>query len=132
MEFRINAEDPRRNFLPQTGPIEFYNPPGGPGVRVDSHLYAGFKVTPYYDSLLAKLIVHARTREAALRRGARALDEFAVAGLETTLPLHLAILEDEDFRRGGVPTTFLAERELKSDGRGLLRLSTAGRSSPPS
>ena len=129
MEFRINAEDPRRNFLPQTGPVEFYNPPGGPGVRVDSHLYAGFKVTPYYDSLLAKLIVHARTREAALRRGTRALDEFAVAGLETTLPLHLAILEDEDFRRGGVPTTFLAERELKSDGRGLPRLAAADRPS---
>ncbi len=129
MEFRINAEDPRRNFLPQTGPVEFYNPPGGPGVRVDSHLYAGFKVAPYYDSLLAKLIVHARTRDAALRRGARALDEFAVAGLETTLPLHLAILEDEDFRRGGVSTTFLAERELKSDGRGLLRLAATGRPS---
>ena len=129
MEFRINAEDPRRNFLPQTGPVEFYNPPGGPGVRVDSHLYAGFKVVPYYDSLLAKLIVHARTRDAALRRGARALDEFAVAGLETTLPLHLAILEDEDFRRGGVPTTFLAERELKSDGRGLPRLAAIGQPS---
>jgi acetyl-CoA carboxylase biotin carboxylase subunit len=129
MEFRINAEDPRRNFLPQTGPVEFYNPPGGPGVRVDSHLYAGFKVVPYYDSLLAKLIVHAQTRDAVLRRGARALDEFAVAGLETTLPLHLAILEDEDFRRGGVPTTFLAERELKSDGRGLPRLVANDRSS---
>ena len=129
MEFRINAEDPRRNFLPQTGPVEFYNPPGGPGVRVDSHLYAGFKVTPYYDSLLAKLIVHARTRDAVLRRGARALDEFAVAGLETTLPLHLAILEDEDFRRGGVPTTFLAERELRTDGRGLLRLAANDRPS---
>ena len=129
MEFRINAEDPRRNFLPQTGPVEFYNPPGGPGVRVDSHLYAGFKVVPYYDSLLAKLIVHAQTRDAVLRRGARALDEFAVAGLETTLPLHLAILEDEDFRRGGVPTTFLAERELKSDGRGLPRLAATGRPS---
>jgi acetyl-CoA carboxylase biotin carboxylase subunit len=129
MEFRINAEDPRRNFLPQTGPVEFYNPPGGPGVRVDSHLYAGFKVVPYYDSLLAKLIVHAQTRDAVLRRGARALDEFAVAGLETTLPLHLAILEDEDFRRGGVPTTFLSERELKSDGRGLPRLAATGRPS---
>src|SRR5918997_4725325 len=129
VEFRINAEDPRRNFLPQTGSVEFYNPPGGPGVRVDSHLYAGFKVVPYYDSLLAKLIVHARTRDAALRRGARALDEFAVAGLETTLPLHLAILEDEDFRRGGVPTTFLAERELKSDGRGLPRLAAIGQPS---
>jgi acetyl-CoA carboxylase, biotin carboxylase subunit len=126
IEFRINAEDPLRNFLPQTGPVEFYNPPGGPGVRVDSHLYAGFRVAPYYDSLLAKLVVHAGSREAALRRGARALDEFAVAGLETTLPLYLAILEDEAFRRGGVPTTFLAERELKSDGKGLLRLAEAG------
>ena len=132
IEFRINAEDPRRNFLPQTGPVEFYNPPGGPGVRVDSHLYSGFKVTPYYDSLLAKLIVHAPDRDAALRRGVRALDEFAIAGLETTLPLHLAILEDEAFRRGMVSTRFLAERELKSDGRGLLRLAAAGRSSPSS
>ena len=129
IEFRINAEDSRRNFLPQTGPIEFYNPPGGPGVRVDSHLYSGFKVTPYYDSLLAKLIVHAPDRDAALRRGVRALDEFAIAGLETTLPLHLAILEDEDFRRGMVSTRFLAERELKNDGRGLLRLATTYRSS---
>ncbi len=125
IEFRINAEDPQRNFLPQTGPVEFYNPPGGPGVRVDSHLYAGFKVAPYYDSLLAKLIVHAGTRDAALRRGARALDEFALVGLETTLPLYLAILEDEAFRRGGVSTTFLVERELKNDGKGLLRLAAA-------
>lgn len=131
MEFRINAEDPRRNFLPQTGPIEFYTPPGGPGVRVDSHLYAGFKVSPYYDSLLAKLIVHAHDRNAALRRGARALDEFAVVGLETTLPLYLAILEDKAFQRGGVPTTFLAERELKNDGKWLLRLAAAN-SSPAS
>jgi len=127
MEFRINAEDPRRNFLPQTGPIEFYNPPGGPGVRVDSHLYPGYKVSPYYDSLLAKLIVHAENRIATLNRGARALDEFAVAGLETTLPLHLAILEDEEFRRGGVTTGFLAERELTSDEAGILRLAAAGR-----
>ena len=126
IEFRINAEDPRRGFLPQTGPVEFYNPPGGPGVRVDSHLYAGYKVSPYYDSLLAKLIVHAETREAALRRGARALDEFALAGLDTTLPLHLAILEDEDFRRGGVHTDFLAERELTGDGAGLPRLAAVG------
>ena len=129
MEFRINAEDPRRNFLPQTGLVEFYTPPGGPGVRVDSHLYTGFKVAPYYDSLLAKLIVHAKSRDAVLRRGARALDEFAIAGLETTLPLYLAILEDEAFRRGGVPTTFLAERELKNDGKGLLRLAAASPSS---
>src|SRR5918997_5085104 len=77
MEFRINAEDPRRNFLPQAGAVEFYNPPGGPGVRVDSHLYAGFKVAPYYDSLLAKLIVHAEDSPSAIRRGRRALDQLA-------------------------------------------------------
>ena len=121
IEFRINAEDPRRNFLPQAGLVEVYNPPGGPGVRVDSHLYAGYRVPPHYDSLLAKLIVHARDREGAIRRGLRALDEFAVSGMETTLPLHLAVLEDEEFRRGGVTTRFLADRELASDG-GLLRL----------
>ena len=121
IEFRINAEDPSRNFLPQAGLVEVYNPPGGPGVRVDSHLYAGYMVPPNYDSLLAKLIVHARDREASIRRGLRALDEFAVSGMETTLPLHLAVLEDEEFRRGGVTTRFLAERELESEG-GLLRL----------
>jgi len=121
IEFRINAEDPGRNFLPQAGLVEVYNPPGGPGVRVDSHLYAGYRVPPHYDSLLAKLIVHARDREAAIRRGIRALDEFAISGMETTLPLHLAVLEDEEFRRGGVTTSFLAERELESEG-GLLRL----------
>ena len=121
IEFRINAEDPSRNFLPQAGLVEVYNPPGGPGVRVDSHLYAGYMVPPHYDSLLAKLIVHARDREASIRRGLRALDEFAVSGMETTLPLHLAVLEDEEFRRGGVTTRFLADRKLESEG-GLLRL----------
>ena len=125
IEFRINAEDPRRNFLPQSGPVEFYNAPGGPGVRVDSHLYAGYRVPAYYDSLLAKLIVHGADREVAIRRGMRALDEFALVGLETTLPLHLAILEDEEFRRGGVSTDFLAERELRNES-GLLRLATTG------
>ena len=123
MEFRINAEDPRRGFLPQTGPVEFYNPPGGPGVRVDSHLYPGYRVPPNYDSLLAKLIVHADDRDAALRRGTRALDEFAIVGLETTLPLHLAIIEDEEFQRGGVPTSFLSGRELKNE-KGLPRLAS--------
>ena len=125
IEFRINAEDPRRNFLPQAGLVEVYNPPGGPGVRVDSHLYAGYRVSPYYDSLIAKLIVHAGDREAAIRRGLRALDEFAISGLETTLPLHLAVLEDEEIRRGVVSTSFLTERELRDEG-GLLRLVAAG------
>ena len=121
IEFRINAEDPARNFLPQVGLVEVYNPPGGPGVRVDSHLYAGYRVPPHYDSLLAKLIVHARDREGAIRRGLRALDEFAISGMETTLPLHLAVLEDEQFLGGGVTTSFLAQRRLESEG-GLLRL----------
>ena len=94
-------------------------------MRVDSHLYAGYRVPPHYDSLLAKLIVHAGDRESAIRRGVRALDEFALVGLETTLPLHLAVLDDEEFRRGGVNTSFLAERELRNE-RGLLRLATAG------
>ena len=76
---------------------------------------------PHYDSLLAKLIVHARDREGAVRRGLRALDEFAISGMETTLPLHLAVLEDEEFLRGGVTTSFLAQRNLESEG-GLLRL----------
>jgi len=121
IEFRINAEDPRRNFMPQAGLVEVYNPPGGPGVRVDSHLYAGYRVPPFYDSLLAKLIVHAADRDAALRRGARALDEFAITGVETTVPFHLAVLDDEEFVRGGVSTRFLAERQLRSEG-GLLSL----------
>ncbi len=125
IEFRINAEDPRRNFLPQAGPVEFYNAPGGPGVRVDSHLYTGYRVPPHYDSLLAKLVVHAADREGAIRRGARALDEFALVGLETTLPLHLAVLEDEEFVRGGVPTRFLEVRELKIE-KGLLRFAADG------
>ncbi|CAN5913108.1 acetyl-CoA carboxylase biotin carboxylase subunit [soil metagenome] len=125
IEFRINAEDPRRNFLPQAGPVDFYNAPGGPGVRVDSHLYTGYRVPPNYDSLLAKLIVHAGDREKAIRRGERALDEFALVGLETTLPLHLAVLEDEEFRRGGVTTSFLAAREFRIE-KGLLRFAGNG------
>ena len=131
IEFRINAEDPRRNFLPQAGSVDFYNAPGGPGVRVDSHLYTGYRVPPNYDSLLAKLIVHAADRDTAIRRGERALDEFALVGLETTLPLHLAVLEDEEFRRGGVTTSFLGERELRIE-KGLLRFAVndASRNAP--
>jgi acetyl-CoA carboxylase biotin carboxylase subunit len=82
-------------------------------------------VPPNYDSLLAKLIVHAHSRDAALSRGLRALDEFAVSGPETTIPLHLSILEDEEFRRGGVTTSFLANRELRNE-EGLLRLVRKG------
>jgi acetyl-CoA carboxylase, biotin carboxylase subunit len=115
MEFRINAEDPKRNFLPHTGPVEFYNPSGGPGVRVDSHLYTGYEVTPHYDSLLAKLIVSAVDRGTAIRRSIRALDEFAIADTRTTIPLHLSILGEEAFRRGGVPTSFLEDRRTSRE-----------------
>ena len=110
MEFRINAEDPDRNFLPQTGPVELYNPPGGPGVRVDSHLYPGYEVGPYYDSLLAKLVVLAKDRDATIRKGLRSLDEFAIGKARTTIPLHVDILEDHAFKAGGVYTQFLEER----------------------
>jgi acetyl-CoA carboxylase biotin carboxylase subunit len=120
IELRINAEDPKR-FLPGPGPIAEWVEPSGDGVRVDAGYAAGTTVTPHYDSLLAKLIVHSRDRYGAIRRGLRALDEFAISGMETTLPLHLAVLEDEEFLRGGVTTSFLAERNLESEG-GLLRL----------
>jgi acetyl-CoA carboxylase, biotin carboxylase subunit len=112
MEFRINAEDPSRGFLPQMGLVELYNPPGGPGVRVDSHLYAGYEIEPYYDSLLAKLIVHAKDRGAAIARGLRSLDEFAIGEPKTTIPLHVAILKDAAFGVGGVSTRFLQECEI--------------------
>jgi len=99
IECRINAEDPQ-SFMPTPGRIAVYHPPGGPGVRVDSALYAGYVVPPYYDSLIAKLIVHAATREDAIARLARALDEFVIDGIQTTLPLHRRIVEAADFRAG--------------------------------
>ena len=115
IEFRINAEDPQRNFLPQTGQIELYIPPGGPGVRVDSHLYPGYEVGPFYDSLLAKLVVHAGDRDAAVRRGLRSLDEFAIGAARTTIPLHIEVLKDRAFKEGGVSTRFLEERLTSAD-----------------
>jgi acetyl-CoA carboxylase, biotin carboxylase subunit len=109
IEFRITAEDPAYDFRPQTGVIEEYLPPSGPGVRVDSHLYRGYEVPPHYDSLLSKLIVWAPTREQAIARGKRALEEYVLEGLPTTIPFHLSLLENETFQRGEVYTNFLAE-----------------------
>ncbi len=109
IEFRITAEDSRRDFRPQTGVIEDYLPPGGPGVRVDSHLYSGYTVPPHYDSLLAKLIVWAPTRDAAIERGQRALAEFVLEGLPTTIPFHQLLLANERFLRGDTYTNFLME-----------------------
>jgi acetyl-CoA carboxylase biotin carboxylase subunit len=109
IEARINAEDPARGFRPSPGLITKYIAPGGPGVRLDTHVHAGYKVPPNYDSLLAKLIVHAPTRQAALDRMARALDEFTIEGIKTTIPLHREIVRNAFFRKGDYDTGFLDE-----------------------
>jgi acetyl-CoA carboxylase biotin carboxylase subunit len=110
IEVRINAEDPYRNFQPSPGLITAYHPPGGPGVRVDTHVYAGYTVPPYYDSLLAKLIVHGRDRAEALARLGQALDSFILEGVTTTIPFLARVIRHPDFVAGRVDTKFL-ERE---------------------
>jgi acetyl-CoA carboxylase biotin carboxylase subunit len=109
IEVRINAEDPSREFRPSPGRIERFIAPGGPGVRLDTHVHAGYRVPPTYDSLLAKLIVHARTREMAIDRLARALDEFVIEGIKTTIPVHREIVRNAAFKRGDYDTGFLEE-----------------------
>ena len=110
IECRINAEDPYRNFQPSPGLITAYHPPGGPGVRVDTHVYAGYTVPPYYDSLLAKVIVHGNAREEALSRMGQALDSFILEGVTTTIPFLARVIRHPDFVSGKVDTRFL-ERE---------------------
>ncbi len=107
IECRVNAEDPYRNFQPCPGQITAYHPPGGPGVRVDTHVYAGYTVPPYYDSLLAKVIVHGNDREEALNRMAQALDSFILEGVTTTIPFLARIIRHPDFVAGRVDTKFL-------------------------
>jgi acetyl-CoA carboxylase biotin carboxylase subunit len=107
IEFRINAEDAEREFRPAAGVVERYLPPGGPGVRMDSHLFAGYEVPPFYDSLLGKLIVWAPTREAAIDRSRVALDELLVEGLVTNVPIHQALLASEAFLEGRMTTNLL-------------------------
>jgi len=107
IEFRINAEDPAHNFRPHPGLIEVFNPPGGFGVRVDSHAYSGYRVPPTYDSLLGKLVVWGETRDEAVARARRALDEFIVVGIPTTIPFHQAVVETPAFQRGDVYTDFV-------------------------
>jgi len=108
IECRINAEDPVK-FTPSPGRITAFNIPGGPGVRVDTAVYPGYMVPPYYDSMIAKLIVHARTRELAIARMRRALEMMVVEGIKTTIPLHRAIMEDENFQQGNFSTKFMEE-----------------------
>lgn len=112
LECRINAEDPEK-FTPSPGVITKFSPPGGFGVRVDSAMESGSTVVPYYDSMIAKLITHGRNRQESMARMKRALSEFAIEGIKTTIPLHRRILDDPDFQKGHVSTTFL-ERFLAS------------------
>ena len=109
IECRITAEDSDADFRPQTGTVEKYLPPGGPGIRVDSHLYAGYEIPPHYDSLLAKLIVWDETRELAIARMQRALDEYQIEGVVTTIPFHKRLLRHPGFISGDTYTRFLQE-----------------------
>ena len=107
IEFRVNAEDASRDFAPSPGLITTFHPPGGPGVRLDTHLYSGYQVPPYYDSLLAKLIVSGRDREEAIVRARHALESFVIEGITTTIPFLAEITRDEQFMAGGVDTGFV-------------------------
>ncbi len=114
IEFRINAEDPANGFRPSPGRIESLHFPGGFGVRVDSHIYHGYSIPPFYDSLIAKLIVWGKDRNHAIARGKRALDEFIIEGIKTTIPFHLKVLEDPRFVSGNFDTGFLEKFEFKT------------------
>lgn len=107
IEFRINAEDPANNFVPSPGLIKSFIIPGGMGVRTDTHCYAGYTIPPYYDSLMGKLIVHAEDREQAIIKSRRALEEFGIEGVKTTIPLFLEILDDEKFITSDFTTHYL-------------------------
>jgi acetyl-CoA carboxylase, biotin carboxylase subunit len=107
IEFRINAEDPERDFMPSPGEITALELPGGPGVRVDTAVFPSYTIPPFYDSLIAKLIVWGRDREEAMARGRRALEEFRIEGIKSTIPFHLELLADERFRAGDYDIAFL-------------------------
>ena len=109
IECRINAENHEKNFMPSPGEIKAYLAPGGLGVRVDSHAYQGYKILPHYDSLVAKLIVWGKTRPEAVKRMARALDEYVIDGIHTTIPFHQKVFRNEAFKRGDVTTKFIEE-----------------------
>lgn len=112
IECRINAEDPDKNFMPSPGLINIYHAPGGPGVRVDSAVYQGYTVSPYYDSMLGKLIVWGATRQEAITRMKRALEEYVIEGIHTTIPFHLKVLDNAFYQRGEVYTNFIQRRIL--------------------
>ncbi|OQY28989.1 MAG: acetyl-CoA carboxylase biotin carboxylase subunit [Candidatus Cloacimonetes bacterium 4572_55] len=112
IECRINAEDVEKGFMPTPGKITSLHLPGGPGVRVDSHAYAEYEIPPYYDSMIAKIIVHADTRAEAVARMKRSLDECVIEGVPTTIPFHQKVMDNEDFKKGDVTTNFIQGLEL--------------------
>ncbi|MCA0399137.1 MAG: acetyl-CoA carboxylase biotin carboxylase subunit [Bacteroidetes bacterium] len=113
IECRINAEDPYNDFRPSPGKITVLHTPGGHGVRVDSHVYAGYTIPPYYDSMIGKLITVARTRDEAINTMYRALSEYVIEGVKTTIPFHLQLMQNEDFRAGNFTTKFLENFKMK-------------------
>jgi len=112
IECRINAEDPSHNFRPSPGKITGWLPPGGPGVRVDSHVYTGYEIPPFYDSLIGKLIVWGKDRNTAIKRMNRALNECAVTGIPTTINFHLTLLNKSKFKQGKIHTKYVEEELL--------------------
>ncbi|SET61153.1 acetyl-CoA carboxylase, biotin carboxylase subunit [Salinibacillus kushneri] len=115
IECRINAEDPAKNFMPSAGDIHMYLPPGGLGVRVDSAAYSGWRIPPYYDSMIAKLISFGKTRDEAIRRMSRALDEFVIDGIHSTIPFHERMMKHEVFKDGDFNTKFLETYHIMED-----------------
>ena len=113
IECRINAEDPMNDFRPCPGKITNYHAPGGLGVRVDTHVYSGYVIPPYYDSMIAKLIVVAQTRDEAIEKMKRALREFTIEGVKTTIPFHLQLMDNDDYRSGNYTTKFMDDFVLK-------------------
>jgi acetyl-CoA carboxylase, biotin carboxylase subunit len=112
IQCRINAEDPDRNFAPCPGTIEVYHAPGGHGVRIDTHVYAGYRIPPFYDSMISKLIVVAQTREEAILKMRRALDEYVIEGVKTTIPFHRRLMRNERFLSGNFTTKFMEEEKI--------------------
>ncbi len=114
IECRINAEDPEFNFRPSAGEITVFHPPGGHGVRLDTHAYSGYRIPPHYDSMIAKLIVSAPTREDAIKKMKRSLEEFIIEGIKTTIPYHIQLMDDPNFKAGKFTTKYL-ETSFKFD-----------------
>jgi acetyl-CoA carboxylase biotin carboxylase subunit len=113
IECRINAEDPYNNFMPSPGKITTFHAPGGHGVRLDTHCYAGYVIPPFYDSMIAKLITTARTREEAIDKMKRALDEFVVEGVKTTISFHRQLMDNQDYIDGNYTTAFMESFDLQ-------------------